>query len=93
MFAQADLTKMAGADYADEDMGEAQPQRQSNRKTKGRGFQDREAMDVDDDRAGPYDTQSTGTKGGPIKCESPNMVLLSMFSRCKLIFVILVLQL
>ena len=80
MFAQAILTKMAGADYTDE----AQPQRQSNRKTKGRGFQDREAMDVDDDRAGPYDTQSSGTKGGPIKCESPNMVLLSMLSRCKL---------
>jgi len=84
---------MAGADYTDEDMGEAQLQRQSNRKTKGRGFQDREAMDVDDDRAGPYDTQSSGTKSGPIKCKSPIMVLLSMLCRWKLTQVILVLQL
>lgn len=59
---------MAGADFRDEEMGEAQPQRNSNRKQKGRGFQERDAMELDDDRTGHYDTFSDSTKG-PIKCE------------------------
>lgn len=59
---------MAGVNYTDEEMGEAQPQRNTNRKTKGRGFQETGAMDIDDDRAGAYDTHSDTTKG-PVKCK------------------------
>lgn len=62
------LTVMAGLNYTDEEMGEAQPQRNTNRKTKGRGFQETGAMDIDDDRAGAYDTHSDITKG-PVKCK------------------------
>ena len=53
--------------FADEEMGEAQPQRQGQRKTKGRGFRDQEPVDLDDDRAGPYETYSDSNKG-PVKC-------------------------
>ena len=60
---------MAGADFRDEEMAEAQPQRASNRKQKGRGFQERDAMELDDDRTGHYDTSNDSTKGGPIKCK------------------------
>ncbi|KAL3154316.1 hypothetical protein ABBQ32_013800 [Trebouxia sp. C0010 RCD-2024] len=58
---------MAGTDFRDEEMAEAQPQRTSNRKQKGRGFQERDAMELDDDRTGHYDTSSDSSKGGPIK--------------------------
>ena len=59
---------MTGGDFRDEEMGEAQPQR-SNRKQKGRGFQERDAMELDDDRTGHYDTYTDGSKG-PLKCKS-----------------------
>ena len=60
---------MAGADLSDEEMAEAQPQRASNRKQRGRGFQERDAMELDDDRTGHYDTSNDSTRGGPIKCK------------------------
>lgn len=57
---------MADVQYADEDMREALPQRNNARKTKGRGFQDRDA-DAEDDRGGQYDTHGMDSRG-PIKC-------------------------
>lgn len=54
--------------YADEEMREALPQRNNARKTKGRGFQDRDA-DVEDDRGGRYDTHGMDSRG-PVKCEA-----------------------
>ena len=57
---------MADVQYADEDMREALPQRNNARKTKGRGFQDRDA-DAEDDRGGRYDTHGMDSRG-PIKC-------------------------
>lgn len=59
---------MASTQYAaDEEMGEAVNQRQLARKTKGRGFQERDAMDAEEDRGGQYDTHA-GEARGPIKC-------------------------
>ena len=55
--------------FADEEMGEAQPQRQGQRKQKGRGFRDQPAEEVEDDRAGPYESQDDATRG-PVKCTS-----------------------
>ena len=59
---------MVDVQYADEEMREALPQRNNARKTKGRGFQDRDA-DVEDDRGGRYDTHGMDSRG-PVKCES-----------------------
>lgn len=52
--------------FADEEMGEAQPQRQGQRRQKGRGFRDQPAEEVEDDRAGPYESQDDATRG-PVK--------------------------
>lgn len=57
---------MADVQYADEEMRDALPQRSNARKTKGRGFQDKDT-EAEDDRGGRYDSYGSSSRG-PIKC-------------------------